>query len=122
MKMANKIDYFVSVLFIFIFVNLVIDLYLYNSAYMMDYGCSFFSASNCFYNLYSTYSIWGLDVTPIINFFYFIYDGIMLLASIFFISIAIPNAPFLIQALVDGMNGILIGIMIISILPFISGG
>ncbi len=122
--MANKIDYFIKILFIFLFANLVLNLYLYGTLNSNgnSIGCSFYSVSNCFSNLNGSYSIFGLNVSPLINVFVFVYDGILLILSLFFLSIAIPNAPFLISALIDGMNAILILIMAITLLPFIAGG
>lgn len=118
--MNNKIDYAVSILLILIISNSLFLLYA-GSTQSLTSSCSLINPSGCFSNLNGSYSILGLNLTPIVNVFYAIYDAIMLIVSFFAVSISIPSLPLILSGFIDAVNGVLIAIFILSVLPYISG-
>lgn len=122
----EKIEVFITILFIFLALNFIMNFAFSYNVSGSTPSCNVFNISACFSNLGKTYSVSYLfgsaNITPFMDFFLFLADTFTLIGSFFILNIGFPFLPSYILAFFDAINGVMVSLMVLTLLPFIFGG
>ena len=115
----EKLEVFITLLFLTLSINIFMAFaFSYNSPSAVN-TCNVFYISNCFGNLSGSYVYLGLNLTPVIDLFVWLLDALTLVGSIFLLSFAVPFLPTFLLIFLDTIDGLIITLMVLTIIPFI---
>ena len=115
----EKLEVFITLLFITISINVFMAFAFSYTTTSATNTCNVFYISNCFGNLSGSYVYLGLNLTPVINLFVWILDALTLIGSIFILSFAVPFLPAFLLIFLDTIDGLIITLMVLTIIPFV---
>jgi hypothetical protein len=115
----EKLDVFIFLLFLTLSINIGMAFAFSYSSTSAVNTCNVFYISHCFGNLSGSYVYLGLNLTPVINFFVWILDALTLVSSLFLLSFAVPYLPTFLLVFLDTIDGLIITLMVLTIIPFL---
>lgn len=115
----EKLDVFIFLLFLTLSINIGMAFAFSYASTSAVHSCNVFYISNCFGNLSGSYVYFGLNLTPVINVFVWLLDAITLIGSVFVLSFAIPFLPAFLLIFLDMIDGLIITLMVLTLMPFV---